>query len=444
MMWDGGHSKEEPMSSIRGRAVRVEAALWIVLGTLAFLAKGNPRLVYPNVLYLFLSLLASSLSTSLAIRSAPDRPWIHALTLLAGFASIAGLQASSGGTESNLWVLYLLPLFTAAILLDGRETAWVAIGACASNAVLYVPSGVPWNNGAAFELALKTGVLAMAAGATWSLSRAERESCARAAVQRREIERLELAVTADAAARERGRDLAEIAAGGASAAHDLSTPLMVVRAYARLHLDRGVEDETLARDLARIENAAVFCGDLVTELLARDRGRAAPRRVSAITETALSLAEPLLRARSLDIRREYSEAPLLVMASNRDLERVLLNILGNAAKAMSAGGRVTVRIARDAAGGTPSARVEIEDDGPGIPAEILPRLFQAFATSAPGLGGVGLGLHMSREAARRLGGTLDAENLPGGGARFTLRLPLVETAPIAADSAVGGLIELIA
>ncbi len=419
------------MIDTRNRMLRVEAALWIVLGTLAFLAKDNPRLVYPNVLYLFVSLLVSSLSTSLAIRTVPGKTWVHALTLLAGLASISGLQFWSGGTESSLWVLYLLPLFTSAILLDGRETAWVALGACASNAALYAASSDPWCAAAAFELSLKTGVLAVAAAATWALSRAEREAEARNSSQRLDIERLERRVEDEAQARERDRGLAEIAAFGAGAVHDLSTPLMVVRAYARLHIDRGLQDEELARDLARIEKAANFCMTLVARLLERDSAPATPQRAAEIAESALSMAEPLLRSKNVEIRREYTEEDLKVLAPSHELERVLMNLLGNAAKSMERGGHVTVRVERAVLNGVPSAAVTVEDDGPGISKEILPRLFQAFATTRAGRGGTGLGLFMSRETLRRHGGNLEAENRPVGGARFTMRLPLIAPAAVA-------------
>jgi signal transduction histidine kinase len=412
------------MIDSRNRMMRVEAALWTVLGTLAFLAKDNPRLVYPNVLYLFVSLLVSSLSTSLAIRTVPGKPWVHALTLLAGLASISGLQLCSGGTESSLWVLYLLPLFTSAILLSGRETAWVAAGACASNAALYAASSDSWGAAASFELSLKTGVLVVAAAATWALSRAEREAEARSASQRLDIQRLERRVEDEAQARERDRGLAEIAAFGAGAVHDLGAPLMVMRAYARIHLDRGIKDEELARDLARIEKAAAFCMTLVSRLLERDSAPATPQVASEIAETALSMAEPLLKAQHVEIRREYSEEALKVLAPSHELERVLLNLLGNAAKSMTRGGCVTVRIARADLNGVPSAAVTVED-GPGIAKEILPRLFQAFATTRAGRGGTGLGLFMSRETLRRHGGSLDAENRSAGGARFTLRMPLM-------------------
>lgn len=416
----------------RRRTTRIERALWIVMGLLAFLAKDNPDLVYPQALYLFLCLLAASLCTSLSVRRLPERGWLHALCVVAGLASIVGLQEWSGGPESNLWTLYLLPIFSSTVLFEARELTWTAAGACACNAAVHLldPEGVRESTG--FTLALETGILATAAAATWTFSKAEREADARASAQRGQIDRLE---RAQAEARERDRGLSAIAAGGAGAAHDMTTPLMVIRAYSAMHLERGLEDAELSQDLARIDAAAAFCQELVAGLLARASGTATPRALRDAVLSAAAMAEPILKSRRLVLDAQIPAEAMIVLASGQDLERIVLNLIGNAVKVLPEGGSVRVRVARDE-GDKPRATVRVEDDGPGIPAEILPRLFQPFATSKPGAGGTGLGLFVSRAAARRLGGDLFAENLPGRGARFTLWLPLVE-AP-RAEPARGG------
>jgi C4-dicarboxylate-specific signal transduction histidine kinase len=101
---------------------------------------------------------------------------------------------------------------------------------------------------------------------------------------------------------------------------------------------------------------------------------------------------------------------------------VLLNLLLNSADALEeaqvAGPRVVVRVEQEAA----RVRVVLEDNGPGIAQEHLARLFTPFfTTKAPGKG-TGLGLALSRQYVERFGGTLQAENRPGGGARFTVDL----------------------
>ena len=96
-------------------------------------------------------------------------------------------------------------------------------------------------------------------------------------------------------------------------------------------------------------------------------------------------------------------------------------LLDNAIRHSPGGGRVFVRVRTDG----PEAFVTVEDDGPGIRAEDLPRLFDRFyrAAGAPG-GGTGLGLAIAAWIAERHGGRVEAANRAEGGARFTVRLPI--------------------
>ena len=72
------------------------------------------------------------------------------------------------------------------------------------------------------------------------------------------------------------------------------------------------------------------------------------------------------------------------------------------------------------------ARVDVQDEGPGIPADILPRVFDRFVSGSRQQGGLGLGLYLAKRIAANRGGDLTVESPPGRGARFTLSLPLRE------------------
>jgi signal transduction histidine kinase len=384
---------------------RYEAALGVALASLAFLSKDNPKLILPECLWLFLLLLVTSLAASLAVRLRPGRPLPAALALVASFVVVSAIQVNSGGSESDLWVLYLLPIFSAAILLGGRETAWIAAGAILTNAAGLLAENHPYGPADAFALALKTSILLGAAAATWSLSKSEREVSAKAARQRDEIKRLE--------------GVAVVAAGGAGAVHDLGAPLTVILGYASLRL----EDETLPKDvredMERIERSARYCQELVQGLVSHRDAVMITRSASEVVESALSLCEDPLRARKVSIVRVFPPESRFVRAMGHEIERVLVNLIGNAAKAMPGGGRITVSVSHS------GSRVVlcVDDNGPGLPPELLPRLFTPFATGHAKEGGVGLGLYTCREIARRHGGDLSAGRSPEGGARFELSLP---------------------
>jgi len=139
----------------------------------------------------------------------------------------------------------------------------------------------------------------------------------------------------------------------------------------------------------------------------------------------------LTRATLDAMRPEFEEAEVELevgaglepAVGDRDrIQQVLVNLLDNAVK-YGGGGRVIVRIDRSAAG----VRIAVEDAGPGIPPADLERIFDKFYRGDPDLtrapSGTGLGLYISRELVRRMGGRVDVRSEPGAGATFVVELP---------------------
>jgi len=132
--------------------------------------------------------------------------------------------------------------------------------------------------------------------------------------------------------------------------------------------------------------------------------------------------EPAARAKgiALDLRLPAETFPVALFPDL--VEMALENLLDNALRFTPAGGQVTLALERDPG----SILTRIEDTGGGIPPEDLERIFQRFFSRAPGGApstGNGLGLPIARAAVEKHGGTLTAENLPGGGASFKIFLP---------------------
>jgi signal transduction histidine kinase len=114
-----------------------------------------------------------------------------------------------------------------------------------------------------------------------------------------------------------------------------------------------------------------------------------------------------------------------VWGDRGQLQQVLLNLLANAMQAMKGGGVITIRIrAGESRRGEPNAvALVVEDTGSGIAPEALGKIFDFFFTTRAGAGGAGLGLAIVKQIVEGHHGRITAENMSGGGARFTVTIP---------------------
>jgi C4-dicarboxylate-specific signal transduction histidine kinase len=207
-------------------------------------------------------------------------------------------------------------------------------------------------------------------------------------------------------------------------AHEVGNPLGAIAGYAELARARLRDGRGAAEAeeyLARIGADAARIDAIVRDLLdfARPAPAAlAPVEVRAALDAAVRLARMQPRFRDVEVDVELGAAPR-VLADERRLSQVFLNLLLNAGDAM--GGRGRVRVSARA---VPGGRLEIEvsDGGPGIAPEHLARVFDPFFTTKEPGEGTGLGLAVCHGIVASFGGALAAANAPGGGAALRLEL----------------------
>jgi len=220
----------------------------------------------------------------------------------------------------------------------------------------------------------------------------------------------------------------------ATMSHELRTPLNAIGGYVQL-LEMGVHGplndpqmETLGRVIRSQRHLLRLINDLLN--LARiEAGRIDYElkviSLSDVVNAVLPMIEPQFATRQL---RSVVEVPadLRVYADKEKVEQILLNLLSNAAKFADAGGPVTLEAGVDPRSDT-RVQLRVRDRGNGIPASRLAQIFEPFVqvdvSEANRKGGTGLGLTISRELARGMGGELSAESAVGVGSCFTLTLP---------------------
>ncbi|MGA0610239.1 ATP-binding protein [Caldimonas sp. KR1-144] len=221
--------------------------------------------------------------------------------------------------------------------------------------------------------------------------------------------------------------------------HELRTPLNSILGYAQL-LE---EDESMPPARAQAVRVIRRGGDHLLSLiedsldLARIEGgklalEQRPVRFRDLLAEIARMFELQAHSRGLRFRHEI-DAPEVVRADERRLRQILINLLGNAVKFTQRGEVVfRVRWAREI------ARIEIEDTGPGMPADELARVFEPFerGRSAAGAGGTGLGLTIAKMLTELMGGEMTVRSTPGVGTAFAIRLFLPQARAETATPAV--------
>jgi signal transduction histidine kinase len=229
----------------------------------------------------------------------------------------------------------------------------------------------------------------------------------------------------------------------AAMSHELRTPLNAIAGYTEL-LQLGIHgplNEQQQQDLSRIQRAQKHLLSLINDVLNFTRleagkVRIAPRAVKL--ESLLSAVEamitPQVQARELRFTRR-GDGDLMVFCDPDKAEQVLLNLLTNAVKFTPPGGSVEI----DAEAVDGMARISVRDSGVGIAPEKLEVIFEPFVQVERKLTspqeGAGLGLAISRDLARAMGGDLRVRSTVGEGSIFTFELPLAKDA-VPAQTAV--------
>jgi signal transduction histidine kinase/CheY-like chemotaxis protein len=222
----------------------------------------------------------------------------------------------------------------------------------------------------------------------------------------------------------------------AGVAHELNNPLSTVIGQTVL-LQQTVADPAVLGRGERIRNAAERCARIVRTFLAMARQRHAepkPVEINKIIETAVELLAYQLRSANIRVELDLAEDLPMAMADADQIHQVLMNLIINARQALLTTAKPgLIRIETHLDSCTRQIEISVTDNGPGVPPELRKRIFDPFFTTKPTGEGTGIGLSLCSSIMRAHGGCIDASDAPGGGAMFTILLPLGIRSPSVQD-----------
>jgi two-component system NtrC family sensor kinase len=210
-------------------------------------------------------------------------------------------------------------------------------------------------------------------------------------------------------------------------AHELNNPLQSILGFTELLIDAEERPE-LRRDLEQVRSEAIRAGKIVRNLLAFVRRSSSERTIASVNDivkTTISLRAYEFGSANIRLFESYGEGLPCVVVNPEEIQQVILNLILNAEQAMRAshrGGTLTVTTKCVNA----MVTIEIQDDGPGVPAALAGRVFEPFFSTKEVGEGTGLGLSIAMGIAEAHGGTLTLVPTEKG-ACFRLALPAVDT-----------------
>jgi signal transduction histidine kinase len=223
----------------------------------------------------------------------------------------------------------------------------------------------------------------------------------------------------------RAQQLAAIGQTMANVAHQIGTPLNLVSGHVQL-LQQQFSDPALRRRLEIVEEQVGRVVSAVRDLLERARPHSTRTTVSisALFDRLSEAMRARLAVAGVQLATHVEAGLPGITADETQLELAILNLVTNAIDAMPAGGTLTL-LAEPVASGV---RLEIHDTGAGIPADLLPRIFDPWVTTKTTGRGSGLGLSITRDVVTSLGGTISVSSTTGVGSTFKIELPTANTA----------------
>ncbi len=332
-----------------------------------------------------------------------------AIAIAIGLTLLIGLGDQITGADVAFTLLYAAPIAIATWYAGFRGGAWISVLSTLSsigNMLLDRRSWITttWN---------EVGILMLFLALTYLLARHRDHLAHERAEHRLTVDQLRHA--------DRLNVIGTLAAG---VAHEIGTPLNVISGSAELIVYAKTPAEREEMSLA-IREQTERISAIIRHLL--DFGRRAGMKTTqvdlgAIARSAVALVAPIAKKKSITLVVEACAEPVIVTGNVAELEQVLCNLILNGVQAMTGRGTITLRT------GT-SGTVAVEDQGPGIPAEVLPHIFEPFFTTKDVGEGTGLGLSVSYGIVSDHGGTIEAESTRRG-ARFIVHLPLAGTSEL--------------
>ncbi len=223
--------------------------------------------------------------------------------------------------------------------------------------------------------------------------------------------------------------MASIGKLAAVVAHEINNPLAGILTYAKLLKKRASKEPSVNTEnvemLDLIESESRRCGEIVRNLMNFGRPSSLnyePADLNSVVDRCVRLVQHQLDLKNIELQINLAKDLASVRCDPGQIEQVLLALVMNAIDALPNGGTLTLATHKAPTG--TDVQVQVQDDGVGMPREVLKNMFEPFFTTKERGRGLGLGLAISRQIVERHQGRIEVKSEPGRGTLFTITLPM--------------------
>lgn len=223
---------------------------------------------------------------------------------------------------------------------------------------------------------------------------------------------------------EKSQRLSQLGKLAASMAHEVNNPLMIISGRAQLSLMEDIKDESLKANLKLIFQECQRAKVITQRMLKfsqPSKGLMKPINLNKSLEDIVALIEHQFSLDNITIKKDYAADLPLVIADEKQMQEVFINLLNNSHEAIESNGTINLRTGVE----NGFVRMDFGDTGGGMPAEVISKLFEPFFSTKEM--GTGLGISVSYSIVKAHGGEMKFESVPGKGTTVTLLLPAYQS-----------------
>lgn len=214
-------------------------------------------------------------------------------------------------------------------------------------------------------------------------------------------------------------------------AHEINNPMSGILTYAKLLIKKLQNDPSKEVIAESIENLKIIrdeskrCGDIIQNLLQFSKtsnGAKSNCDLKTIIQKSIDLVEHKFEMKGVDLQLDLTAEEAMLLCDSNAIQQIVVSLLINAYEALPPkGGKVKIGLYRDDEKG--GLRLEVSDNGIGIPEEVMPRIFEPFFTTKDTEKNTGLGLAVVYGSVQRYGGSIDVKSKVNEGTTFIINLP---------------------